>query len=93
MNRRAFLASLGLAPLVARSFFDMGSAWAKHDSGLLVPDSYDVWLLPKNLLTGMTEQAIYIGKSSELLPIAGHPVKSIESVYLHDGSPFFITCA
>jgi hypothetical protein len=36
-TRRAFLASLGLAPLVARSYFDMGAAWQKHASGILVP--------------------------------------------------------
>lgn len=41
-SRRSFLASLGLAPLVARSYFDMGSAWAKHESGLYVAISaYD----------------------------------------------------
>ena len=38
MDRRAFLASLGLAPGVARSYFDMGAAWRKHESGLIVPD-------------------------------------------------------
>jgi hypothetical protein len=37
MNRRAFLSSLGLAPLVARSYFDMGPSWQRHDSGLLMP--------------------------------------------------------
>ena len=30
MNRRNFLASLGLAPLVARSYFDIGPSWATH---------------------------------------------------------------
>jgi hypothetical protein len=39
-TRRAFLASLGLAPLVARSYFDMGAAWQRHASGLVVPSAY-----------------------------------------------------
>lgn len=39
-SRRAFLASLGLAPLVARSYFDMGS-WQRQDSGVYVYDLSD----------------------------------------------------
>jgi hypothetical protein len=65
MHRRAFLASLGLAPLVARSYFDMGPSWQRHDSGLLVPG----WI---DLQMANGERRFYV---------AGHPVKSIDSVY------------
>ena len=41
MNRRHFLGLLGAAPLVARTYFDMGSAWAKH--GALWTPNIALW--------------------------------------------------
>lgn len=34
VNRRHVLGLLAGAPLAARTYFDMGAAWQKHESGL-----------------------------------------------------------
>jgi hypothetical protein len=68
MNRRAFLASLGLAPLVARSYFDMGPSWQRHDSGLVLPHDWDVWLTANQNIV-----PTYIGKASVLWSLQSCP--------------------
>jgi hypothetical protein len=47
MNRRGFLSTLGLGlagAAVPKTFFDMGAAWQRQDSGLFMPMTVD--LLP-----------------------------------------------
>jgi hypothetical protein len=52
MDRRAFLVALlgsGLGGGVARTYFDVGPAWQRHASGLVVPDT----LVGVDVATGM----------------------------------------
>jgi len=65
MNRRMFLRLGGtaLATEVARRYFDMGAAWRRHESGLLVPAEDDATLLQR-----LIDEAVAAGRPTLVLP-------------------------